>query len=139
MGGWDASETASRREGKPKQKFNEKATVVVALYERKLSIPPIRYAFYLFSLFCLTLLAFCFFPYIQLFSFSYFLTFPLCKYFIYLDFRFIQFSFCTILPSRFDLIFSLIFARFNNIKKFKNPEIQNSKKFHHNSKISNFI
>lgn len=48
MGGWDASETASRQEGKPKQKFNEKATVVVALYERKLSIPPIRYAFYLF-------------------------------------------------------------------------------------------
>lgn len=31
-------------------------------------------------------LPFCFFPYIQLFSFSCFLTFPLCKYFIYLYF-----------------------------------------------------
>lgn len=70
MGGWDASETASRREGKPKQKFNEKATVVAALYERKLSIPPIRYAFYLFSLFCLTLLFLPLYPTILFFLFS---------------------------------------------------------------------
>lgn len=95
MGGWDASETASRREGKPKQKFNEKATVVAALYERKLfhrSDTP-----FIFSLYFA--LPFCFFPYIQLFSFSCFLTFPfLCKYFIYLYF-FIRFY--TILPSFF--------------------------------------
>lgn len=65
MAGWDASETASRGEGKPEQKFNEKATVVAALYapdEPKLTILPIRYAF---SLFFLAFLQ-CSFPYIQL-------------------------------------------------------------------------
>lgn len=65
MAGWDASETASRGEGKPKQKFNEKATVVAALYapdEPKLTILPIRYAFFLFSLAFLQ----CSFPYIEL-------------------------------------------------------------------------